>query len=150
MAIIAEKRPPQVFLFFAKYPDLLKQMAERVCTTEHEALSQLPECLQLLVRLYVLKYRFVINKHDRVTAQAVFEEIGSVVDVFSVTFQSTFQNLLHRQLVDEFRAHHKKEQKTNYYDYAVDVYRIKVDRKAVSEIDYMDEEVVLQYTLSMS
>jgi hypothetical protein len=123
--------------------------------------------------MYIFKYQFELNKHDRQTASRVFEEIGLAVDNFSVPFQSQFQAILHAQLVNEFKAHHKKEQKTNCYDYALDVYKIapltssameieKRPDQAVSvpqlpprmpdvpDFDYMDEEEMLKLTLEMS
>ena len=45
LVIISEKRFPQIFLFYAKYPNLLKSLAEKVCVADHESLPQLPEDL---------------------------------------------------------------------------------------------------------
>ena len=78
----------------------------------------------MLVRLYVIRYYFEINRGDGHNAYQVFEEMGQMIDNFSISFQCKFQEILQNQLTREFKYFHRRESKLNNYDYAIDVYSI--------------------------
>jgi hypothetical protein len=40
----------------------------------------------MLVRLYVIRYYFEVNKGDGSSAYQVFEEMGQMIDNFSISF----------------------------------------------------------------
>lgn len=65
-------------------------MAQKVCQPSNEGSQLISDILNMLVRLYVIRYYFEINKGDGHVAYQVFEEMGQMIDNFSIGFQCKF------------------------------------------------------------
>ena len=58
---ISEKRFPQLFFIFSKHPNFLKLIATKVCNPANEQHPLMNDCLQMLIRLYMMNYIFNVN-----------------------------------------------------------------------------------------